>query len=184
MNFFNNNKKKEIEIEETPIEVEVDQKSSNFEIDENRAVRSNPFNDTVLPTYDPNSDISRNLQQAFAPKQEEARVVELSVEPTHIVKTKPHMIEKLSGVQYNPTNIMDVSHITQTYNNGKVTVFDDFTLEIKDIIDRGQFVTILGQSGCGKCFTKDSFITIRNKKTGKIENIESHELIKRLLQPD
>ena len=181
MNFFNSNKKKEEEIVETKtVEVDVTQNPSNFEIDENRTVKSNPFNDNI-PTYDQNLDISKNLQQAFAPKQEER--VELSVEPNHIVKPKPHIIEKLSDVKYNPVNIMDVSHITQTYNNGKVTIFDDFTLEIKDIVDRGQFVTILGQSGCGKCFTKDSFITIRNKKTGKIEDIESYDLIKRLRHP-
>ena len=179
MNFFDRGKEKD-KVEETKV-VDVDQKPSNFNMDDN-SVKSNPFNDNI-PTYDQNSDLARNLQQAFAPK-EQPREVELSVEPeTHIVKVKPHMIEKLSGVQYNPVNIMDVSNITQTYNNGKVTIFDDFSLEIKDIVDRGQFITILGQSGCGKCFTKDSFITIRNKKTGKIEDIESYELIKRLRQP-
>jgi len=184
MNFFNRGKEKE-EVEETKkVEVEVVAETktpSNFDIDETPSGKSNPFLDNLQK--DTSSELAKNIQQAFGVK-EEPRVVELSVEPTPVIKVKPQLIEKLSGVQYGKTNIMDVSHITQTYNNGKVTIFDDFTLEIKDIVDRGQFVTILGQSGCGKCFTKDSFITIRNKKTGKIENIESHELIKRLRQPD
>lgn len=33
---------------------------------------------------------------------------------------------------------------------GKNIVFNDFNLSVKDIVGRGQFVTILGKSGCGK----------------------------------
>lgn len=67
---------------------------------------------------------------------------------------------------------------------GKNVVFENLNLSIKDIKGRGQFVTLLGKSGCGKCFTKDSIITIRNKKTKKIEIISSEELIKRFQHPD
>lgn len=99
---------------------------------------------------------------------------------TPTIKTKPNLIEKLSGVAYNPVNIIDLNNITQSYDNGKVTIFDDFTLQIKDITDRGQFVTILGQSGCGKCFTFDTILTIRNKKTNLVKNIKAIDFIKLL----
>ena len=33
---------------------------------------------------------------------------------------------------------------------GKNVVFDNFNLSVKDIVNRGQFVSILGKSGCGK----------------------------------
>ena len=33
---------------------------------------------------------------------------------------------------------------------GKNVVFDNFNLSVKDIVGRGQFVSILGKSGCGK----------------------------------
>jgi NitT/TauT family transport system ATP-binding protein len=33
---------------------------------------------------------------------------------------------------------------------GKNIVFDNFNLSVKDIVGRGQFVSILGKSGCGK----------------------------------
>lgn len=58
--------------------------------------------------------------------------------------------------QYKPVNALELRNITQTYGEGadKKTVFDNFTLEIKDIIkgtqDTGQFFAILGESGCGK----------------------------------
>ncbi len=169
MNFFNRGKEKE-EVEETKeVEVEVVAETktpSNFDIDETPSSgKSNPFLDNVQK--DSSSELAKNIQQAFGVK-EEPRVVELSVEPTPVVKVKPQTIEKLSGVQYNPVNIMDVSHITQTYNNGKVTIFDDFTLEIKDIIDRGQFVTILGQSGCGKSTILRYIAGLQQPTSGKV----------------
>ena len=185
MNFFNRKDKEEVE-ETKSVEV-TPEKTTNFEIEEGRSVKSNPFLDNYT---DPNSELSKNLQQVFGVKEEPKVAIEPKVEEVvqpvvqPVIRIKPQIVEKTSGVRYEPVNIMDVSHITQTYDKGKTVVFDDFSLEIKDIVDRGQFVTILGQSGCGKCFTKDSFITIRSKKTGKIEKIESYELIKRLRQPD
>lgn len=46
------------------------------------------------------------------------------------------------------TNIIELKHITKTYEDG-FTVVSDFNLEIK----RGEFVTFLGPSGCGKTTT-------------------------------
>jgi len=101
------------------------------------------------------------------------------------VKTKHDVVEeKLNGVKYNQTNIMELNHINQTYDDGKIVIFDDFNLQIKDIADRGQFIAIIGESGCGKCFSKNSFITIRNKKTQKIEKIKADDFIKRLRKPN
>ena len=36
---------------------------------------------------------------------------------------------------------------------------------------------LIGNSGVGKCFSKDSYITLKNKKTGKIEKIKVSDLI-------
>lgn len=47
-----------------------------------------------------------------------------------------------------PTNIIELRHLTRTYEDG-FTAVDDFNLEIK----RGEFVTFLGPSGCGKTTT-------------------------------
>lgn len=53
---------------------------------------------------------------------------------------------------YENTNVIDLKNISQVYGKGptKNVIFDGFNLEIKDIVEKGQFVTIMGKSGCGK----------------------------------
>lgn len=170
MNFFSRKEKeqeevKEVVVEETPVETPAP--TPNFDIDETKSVRSNPFMDNIPTAND--SELAKNLQQAFGVKEEPKKEeVKEEVAPAPVVRVKPALIEKLSGVQYNPVNIMDISHITQTYDNGKVTVFDDFTLEIKDIVDKGQFVTLLGQSGCGKSTILRYIAGLQQPTNGKI----------------
>ena len=48
----------------------------------------------------------------------------------------------------NAPNIIELKHITKTYEDG-FTAVSDFNLEVK----RGEFVTFLGPSGCGKTTT-------------------------------
>lgn len=160
MNFFNN-KKKEEDIKEPLVEEPTIVPNKNFDIDENTTVKSNPFMDNVQSNHE--TDLAKNLQQVFnEPKIETIP----NVQP--IVKVKPELIEKLSRVKYNPVNILDVSHVTQTYNEGKVTIFDDFSLEIKDIVDRGQFISILGESGCGKSTILRYIAGLQQPTSGKI----------------
>lgn len=47
-------------------------------------------------------------------------------------------------------NIVELRNITQSYDNGKMTVIQDFDLLIEDKPFQGQFVVLLGMSGCGK----------------------------------
>jgi NitT/TauT family transport system ATP-binding protein len=46
--------------------------------------------------------------------------------------------------------IVELKNINQTYDNGKSYIIKDFDFIIKDNPVSGQFVTILGKSGCGK----------------------------------
>jgi NitT/TauT family transport system ATP-binding protein len=50
------------------------------------------------------------------------------------------------------TDVINLVNINQVYSehNPPNVVFKDFNLDIKDIKDRGQFITIMGKSGCGK----------------------------------
>ncbi len=47
-------------------------------------------------------------------------------------------------------DIIELKNISQSYDNGNVTVLKDFNLLIEDKPNTGQFVVLLGQSGCGK----------------------------------
>jgi NitT/TauT family transport system ATP-binding protein len=50
------------------------------------------------------------------------------------------------------TDIINLVNINQVYSDHipPNVVFKDFNLDIKDIKDRGQFITLMGKSGCGK----------------------------------
>jgi len=50
------------------------------------------------------------------------------------------------------TDIINLVNINQVYDehNPPNIVFKDFNFDIKDIKERGQFITIMGKSGCGK----------------------------------
>jgi NitT/TauT family transport system ATP-binding protein len=50
------------------------------------------------------------------------------------------------------TDIINLVNINQVYSDHTTpnVVFKDFNLDIKDIKDRGQFITLMGKSGCGK----------------------------------
>jgi NitT/TauT family transport system ATP-binding protein len=50
---------------------------------------------------------------------------------------------------YTDVNVIDYINITQKFENGRV-LFDNFNYSIKDIKGEGQFLSILGKSGCGK----------------------------------
>ena len=47
-------------------------------------------------------------------------------------------------------NIIELKDIKQTYDGGKTWILEDFNLLIEDKPGQGQFVVILGASGCGK----------------------------------
>lgn len=47
-------------------------------------------------------------------------------------------------------NLIELKNIAQSYDGGKSYILQDFNLLIEDKPDQGQFVVILGVSGCGK----------------------------------
>jgi NitT/TauT family transport system ATP-binding protein len=55
-------------------------------------------------------------------------------------------------VESHSTDIINLVNINQIYSESTPPniVFKDFNLDIKDIKDKGQFITLMGKSGCGK----------------------------------
>ena len=59
----------------------------------------------------------------------------------------------MDGVQFSDTsqdNIIELKNIYQSYDDDKVVILKDYNLLIEDKPNQGQFVCILGVSGCGK----------------------------------
>ncbi len=70
---------------------------------------------------------------------------------------------------------------------GDFQILRDINVEIKNVVrtglQQGQVIGFLGPSGVGKCFCKNSIITVKHKKTGIIEKITVLDFLKRLPTP-
>lgn len=94
------------------------------------------------------------MKQNIFQKKDESEVippVETSSDDAHRVGktvTTP-VFEPSAGQSGDVINLVGINQIYNDHGSSNV-VFKDFNLDVKDIKDRGQFITLMGKSGCGK----------------------------------
>lgn len=94
--------------------------------------------------------------------------------PTPEIDTeKPSSLSDFSGNglhTYMDVDVINLCHIDQIYRTKKkeFVLFEDFNLDIKDFADKGQFVAILGQSGCGKSTILRYISGLQQPTAGKV----------------
>jgi NitT/TauT family transport system ATP-binding protein len=64
-------------------------------------------------------------------------------------------------------NIIDLVDIVQQYDDGKITIFDKLNFSIPDILGKGQFISLLGASGCGKSTILNYIANITKPTSGQ-----------------
>ncbi len=73
-----------------------------------------------------------------------------------------------SGAQH----ILELKNVTQTYTDKKTgnefKLFDDLDFAIDDIHEKGQFIAIMGESGCGKSTILRYFTGLQTPTSGEI----------------
>jgi NitT/TauT family transport system ATP-binding protein len=68
------------------------------------------------------------------------------------------------------TEAVDVIKLSNIHKSfGKFKLFDDFNFTIPDFKDRGQFISVLGASGCGKSVTLRLISGLDKPDSGKVE---------------
>lgn len=100
------------------------------------------------------------------------------------------VVSMITGIPVQKVNQSENKKLSKMYENiaGKVVGQDDAVKKIIKSIQRGRvgmkdpnkpiFSGILiGNSGVGKCFTENTYITIMNKNTKKVEKIKISDLI-------
>jgi NitT/TauT family transport system ATP-binding protein len=85
-----------------------------------------------------------------------------------IPETAVKSSRKTADGKYIDQNIIDLVDISQEYEDGNVKVFDKLNIEIKDIVNKGQFITIMGASGCGKSTILRYISGLQKPSSGKI----------------
>ena len=96
----------------------------------------------------------------------------------------------MSGIPLTKVTVSENKRLKNMFNelSGKVIGQDEALSKIVKAIQRAKMgmkdpnrplltSLMVGDSGVGKCISKDTFITLRNKKTGKVEKLRVSDLI-------
>ncbi len=71
-------------------------------------------------------------------------------EPAQAAPAPPDLPAGVGYQQTDLTDIIEIRNVHQSYDDGKIKVFEGLNFLIEDKPDQGQFISILGTSGCGK----------------------------------
>lgn len=74
--------------------------------------------------------------------------------------------------RYEAVDVINLRNLNQSFDTpkGKFTLFKDFSLDIKDFSGEGQFISILGKSGCGKSQLLKIISGLTQPDLGAMEN--------------
>lgn len=82
-------------------------------------------------------------------------------------------------------SIIELKNVAQSYDNGETFIIEDFNLTINDRAGQGQFVVILGSSGCGKSTILRYIAGLQKPTSGEVfinGNLRTNEAIPMVFQ--
>jgi NitT/TauT family transport system ATP-binding protein len=94
----------------------------------------------------------------------------------------------MKPVEFPNTELVDVvelRNVSQTYDGGKTFIIKDLNLLIEDKPDQGQFVVMLGESGCGKSTVLRYIAGLQLPSSGEVyikEKLRTNEAISMVFQ--
>lgn len=79
-------------------------------------------------------------------------------------------VEENKDSRYEDIDVINLKNIRQVYPGKKsdFVLFEDLSLDIKDFKEQGQFISILGESGCGKSTILRYISGLQQPTSGKI----------------
>jgi len=80
-------------------------------------------------------------------------------------------------VNTNLPDIIELKDVNQSYNGGQTWILKDFDFLVEDNPKQGQFITLMGASGCGKSTILEYICGLKKPTTGsvKINEVEGKD---------
>jgi len=170
---------------------DLEQKISDIKDKKNEVIRSQKYEEAAK-LRDVERQLNESLEKARVKWEEESSKNRQTVTEENVAE----VVSMMTGIPVSKVSLNENEKLAKMGEaiSGKVIGQDDAVKKVVKAIQRGRvgmkdpskpiFSGILiGNSGVGKCITKDSFITLKNKKTGKIEKISILDLIYTLSEP-
>lgn len=164
---------------------DLENKISDIKEKKNEVIRSQRYEEAAK-LRDVERQLNKDLDKARQKWEEDSKNNRQTVSEEDVAK----VVSMITGIPVNKVNQNETQKLSKMFENisGKVIGQDDAVKKIVKAIQRGRvgmkdpnkpvFSGILiGNSGVGKCFSKNTSVTIKNKKTNKIEKIHIKDLI-------
>jgi ATP-dependent Clp protease ATP-binding subunit ClpC len=163
----------------------IEAKISDIKEKKNDVIRSQRYEEAAK-LRDVERQLNESLEKARKQWEEDSKNNRQTVTEEDVAQ----VVSMITGIPVSKVNQDENTKLSRMYENiaGKVVGQDEAVKKVVKAIQRGRvgmkdpnkpvFSGILiGNSGVGKCISKSTNITLKNKKTGKIEKIDISDLI-------
>ena len=167
---------------------EIENKLSDIKEKKNEVIRAQKYEDAAK-LRDVERQLNESLEKARKDWEEESSKNRQTVTEDNVAE----VVSMMTGIPLQKVGEKENTRLAKMYSEvaGKVVGQDDAVKKVVRAIQRGRVGMkdanrpvfsgmLIGNSGVGKCFTKSTEVSIRNKTTGKIEKIKISDLIYKL----
>ena len=167
---------------------EIELKISEVKEKKNEVIRSQKYEEAAK-LRDVEKKLNESLEAERKKWEEEANKNRQTVSEDNVAE----VVSMMTGIPLQKVGEKENSRLAKLPELLKNNVIgqDDAVKKVAKAVQRGRVgmkdpekpllsAMCIGNSGVGKCFTKDTTITLRNKKTGEIEKISISDLISKL----
>jgi len=165
--------------------IEIENKITDIKEKKNQVIRSQRYEEAAKLR-----DVERQLTESLNIERKKWEEDRFNNRQKVSEENVAEVVSMISGVPLQKVSENETSKLARMDEAimGKIIGQDEAVKKVVKAIQRGRvgmkdpnrpvFSGILiGNSGVGKCFNKNTFITLKNKKTGKIEKVKISDLI-------
>ncbi len=165
--------------------LDIEQKILETNIQKKEVVKKQKYEDAAKLR-----DVEKTLEIELENAKEKWEIDQLKNRQIVTEQDVAEVVSQMSGIPLTKVSISENKRLKNMFNelSGKVIGQDEALSKIVKAIQRSKMgmkdpnrplltSLMVGDSGVGKCISKDTFITLRDKRTGEIQEIRVSDLI-------